>query len=98
MRVARLTRLSVHVPVPIKVIVSGLKSLVTLSEEFRAPLADGVKLAVMVQELPGASTLLQLSVSLKSVGSAVTVTPTTITALDPVLVTVMFLLVLERNG
>jgi hypothetical protein len=56
-----------------------------------------VKLAVMVHELPGASTRLQLSVSLKSVGSAVTVTPLTITALAPVFVTVMFLLVLERN-
>jgi hypothetical protein len=51
----------------------------------------------MVHELPGASTRLQLSVSLKSVGSAVTVTPLTITALAPVFVTVMFLLVFERN-
>jgi hypothetical protein len=55
-------------PVPVRLTLCGLPAAlsVTVTSAYRDPLAVGEKVAVMVQELPAASELPQLLVSLKS--------------------------------
>ena len=76
-------------PVPFALIDCGLPVpvLVTVIVAFRAPAADGVKVTVMVQFAP-AATVVQVFPEIANSDGALLVTPETVTAVPPMLVTV----------